>query len=162
MCIFFFFFNEFQSFFYIKYICFMNGSEAVYFLCVLTLLLRHHTDNWKRFKWSSFIPCVNLRFCWLILSHMCVPLWFLNFPVHGTIYLHLVHVMFLPCVFKSEYLNKLTFRSCVTCFWYLLFYERVHNIGFSVIWNIIIFRFCNDKLLKYPFMLDVVDQLEIR
>ena len=46
----------------------------------------------------------------------------------------------------------------VTCFWYLLVYEKAHNIRFSVIWNIIIFHFCNEKLLKYPFMLDVVDE----
>ena len=27
----------------------------------------------------------------------------------------------------------------VTCLWYFLFYEKVYNIGFSVIWNIIFF-----------------------
>ena len=50
----------------------------------------------------------------------------------------------------------------ITCFWYFFFYERVLNICLSVIWNIIFFHFCNEKLLKYSFMLDVFDQLEIR
>ena len=48
------------------------------------------------------------------------------------------------------------------CFGYFLLYQRVRNICFSLVWNITIFNFCSEKLLKYPFMLDVVDQLEIR
>ena len=76
-----------------------------------------------------------------------------------------------PRVFKSEYLNYQTENR-----WYwlsgavfvyhmflvFLFYERVHNICLSVIWNIVIFHFFNEKLLKYSFMLDIFDELEIR
>ena len=150
----------------------MKDSERVYFLCVLTLLFRHQTDNWKRFKWSSLIPCVNLRFCWLILSHMCVPLCFRNFLVHGTIFLHLVHIM-LPLVYSrvNIWITKLRIGGIdfqelclfITCFWYLFFlWKGSQYLSQCHLKHKYFFHFCNEKLLKYSFMLDVFDQLEIR
>ena len=81
-------------------------------------------------KGCSLIPCVNLMFCWWILSHMCVPLCFLNFPVHGTICLHLEHIM-LPFVYSrvNIWITKLRISGIdfqevclfITCFLVFLF-----------------------------------------
>ena len=168
-------FNDFQGLFYIKYIFHKWQWKGVCSMCTHSTMTCEDTtltigkgsrEAVSSPVWTCLWIFDNLRFCWLILSHIRVSLCFLNIPIHGTICLHLVHIMFLPCVFKGEYLKYgidfqvlgLFFR----CFWYFLFYERVHHICFSVVWNIIFLNFYNEKLLKYPFMLDVVDQLEIR
>jgi hypothetical protein len=44
-------------------------------------------------------------FLWILMWLFRTPLCFLNFPVHGTICFHLVHIIVPTCVFKSEYLN---------------------------------------------------------
>ena len=141
-CVTFFLWFQKLFFLYIKYTYCKNDSERVYFLSVLTLLFRRHTDNWKKFKCSSLIPCVNIRFWRLILSHMCVPLCFLNFSIHETICLHLVHIM-LPLVYSrvNIWITKLRIGgidfqelcSFITYFWYFCFYERVYNMCLSVI-----------------------------
>ena len=68
-------------------------------------------------------------------------------------------------IFGLTYWEEVLLRvSCCVCllmYEYFWLYDRVHIICFSVFWNIIIFHFCSEKLLKYQVKLDVVDQLEI-
>ena len=98
-----------------------------------------------------------LSFSWLILSHMCVPLCFLNIPILGTICLRCTWCRVNVLINKLR-IGVIHFQvQCLffRCFWYFLFYERVHHIFFKVVWNIIIFHFYDESYWCTPlcFML---------